>query len=58
MHRYTYADFHARVHRLAWALERMGVQAAAIASERCAGTAIGIWSCTSRSPATARCCTR
>jgi fatty-acyl-CoA synthase len=26
MHRYTYADFHARVHRLAWALERMGIQ--------------------------------
>jgi len=26
MHRYTYADFHARVHRLAWALERMGVK--------------------------------
>src|SRR5215469_10977823 len=23
--RYTYADFHARVHRLAWALEKMGV---------------------------------
>ena len=22
MHRYTYADFHARVHRLAWTLER------------------------------------
>jgi len=27
MHRYTYAAFHARVHRLAWALERMGVKA-------------------------------
>ncbi|HWZ30322.1 MAG TPA: long-chain fatty acid--CoA ligase [Bryobacteraceae bacterium] len=26
MHRYTYADFYARVHRLAWALERMGVK--------------------------------
>jgi fatty-acyl-CoA synthase len=26
MHRYTYADFHARVHRLAWAMERMGVK--------------------------------
>jgi fatty-acyl-CoA synthase len=26
MHRYTYADFHARVHRLAWLLKRMGVQ--------------------------------
>ncbi len=26
IHRYTYADFHARVHRLAWALERMGVK--------------------------------
>ncbi len=26
MHRYTYADFHERVHRLAWALERMGVK--------------------------------
>src|SRR6266404_5173239 len=26
MHRYTYADFHARVHRLAWTLERMGVK--------------------------------
>jgi fatty-acyl-CoA synthase len=26
MHRYTYAEFHARVHRLAWALERMGVK--------------------------------
>ena len=26
MHRYTYADFHARVHRLAWALRRMGIQ--------------------------------
>jgi fatty-acyl-CoA synthase len=26
MHRYTYADFHARVHRLAWALERIGVK--------------------------------
>ncbi len=26
VHRYTYADFHARVHRLAWALERMGVK--------------------------------
>jgi fatty-acyl-CoA synthase len=26
MHRYRYADFHARVHRLAWALERMGVK--------------------------------
>jgi fatty-acyl-CoA synthase len=25
-HRYTYRDFWARVHRLAWALERMGVQ--------------------------------
>lgn len=26
MHRYTYRDFHARVHRLAWALKEMGVQ--------------------------------
>jgi fatty-acyl-CoA synthase len=26
MHRYSYADFHARVHRLAWTLERMGVK--------------------------------
>jgi fatty-acyl-CoA synthase len=26
MHRYTYADFHGRVHRLAWALERLGVK--------------------------------
>jgi fatty-acyl-CoA synthase len=26
MHRYTYADFYARVHRLAWAMERMGVK--------------------------------
>src|SRR5580704_13344756 len=26
MHRYTYADFHARVHRLAWALRRMGIR--------------------------------
>jgi fatty-acyl-CoA synthase len=26
MHRYTYADFYARAHRLAWALERMGVK--------------------------------
>src|ERR1700679_2779197 len=26
MHRYTYADFHGRVHRLAWALQRMGVK--------------------------------
>src|SRR5580704_5134247 len=26
MHRYTYADFHKRVHRLAWTLERMGVK--------------------------------
>jgi fatty-acyl-CoA synthase len=26
MHRYTYADFHARVHRLAWAMRRMGIQ--------------------------------
>src|SRR5437870_4900830 len=26
MHRYTYADFHGRVHRLAWALERMGIK--------------------------------
>jgi fatty-acyl-CoA synthase len=26
MHRYTYADFHSRVHRLAWTLERLGVQ--------------------------------
>jgi fatty-acyl-CoA synthase len=26
MHRYTYRDFHVRVHRLAWALERMGVK--------------------------------
>lgn len=26
MHRYTYRDFHARVHRLAWALKKMGVQ--------------------------------
>jgi len=26
MHRYTYADFHRRVHRLAWALEKIGVQ--------------------------------
>src|SRR5712692_10268615 len=26
MHRYTYPDFHARVHRLAWTLERMGVK--------------------------------
>ncbi len=26
MHRYTFADFHARVHRLAWTLERMGVK--------------------------------
>src|SRR5260370_3619207 len=26
MHRYTYDDFHARVHRLAWTLERMGVK--------------------------------
>src|SRR6185295_9006488 len=26
MHRYTYADFHARVHRLAWTLKAMGIQ--------------------------------
>jgi len=26
MHRYTYADFHARTHRLAWMLERLGVK--------------------------------
>jgi fatty-acyl-CoA synthase len=26
MHRYTYADFHARVHRLAWTLQQMGIQ--------------------------------
>ena len=26
MHRYTYADFHARVHRLAWTMRRMGIQ--------------------------------
>jgi fatty-acyl-CoA synthase len=26
MHRYTYADFHRRAHRLAWALEKMGVK--------------------------------
>jgi fatty-acyl-CoA synthase len=26
MHRYAYADFHARVHRLAWAMRRMGIQ--------------------------------
>ena len=26
MHRYTLADFHARVHRLAWVLEKIGVQ--------------------------------
>jgi fatty-acyl-CoA synthase len=26
MHRYTYADFHARVHRLAWAMRRLGIQ--------------------------------
>jgi len=25
-HRYTYADFYRRVHRLAWALERMGIK--------------------------------
>jgi fatty-acyl-CoA synthase len=25
MHRYAYADFHARVHRLAWALKKIGV---------------------------------
>src|ERR1051325_6445231 len=25
-HRYTYAEFHARVHRLAWALQKMGIQ--------------------------------
>src|SRR5258708_26217339 len=26
MHRYTYADFYARVHRLAWTLKQMGIQ--------------------------------
>lgn len=26
MHRYTFADFHARVHRLAWTLKQMGVK--------------------------------
>ncbi len=26
MHRYTYADFHKRVHRVAWTLQSMGVQ--------------------------------
>ncbi len=26
MHRHTFADFHARVHRLAWALKRLGVK--------------------------------
>ncbi len=26
MHRYTFADFHRRVHRLAWTLDQMGVQ--------------------------------
>ena len=26
MHRYTYADFHKRVHRIAWTLQSMGVQ--------------------------------
>ncbi len=25
-HRYTYADFHARTHRLAWAMKRMGIE--------------------------------
>src|SRR5258708_34415597 len=26
MHRYTYADFYLRVHRLAWTLKQMGIQ--------------------------------
>src|SRR5882757_9423946 len=26
VHRYTYADFHARVHRLAWVLDSLGVE--------------------------------
>src|SRR5258708_30314851 len=26
MHRYKYADFYARVHRLAWTLQQMGIQ--------------------------------
>ena len=25
MHRYTYAEFHARVHQLAWTLKQMGI---------------------------------
>jgi fatty-acyl-CoA synthase len=27
MHRYTYADFHARTHRLAWAMKRLRIEA-------------------------------
>jgi fatty-acyl-CoA synthase len=26
MHRYSYADFHARTHRLAWAMKRLGIK--------------------------------
>jgi len=26
MHRYRYRDFHQRVHRLAWAMKRLGIQ--------------------------------
>jgi fatty-acyl-CoA synthase len=26
MHRYTYRDFHSRVHRLAWAIDRLGIK--------------------------------
>ncbi len=55
MHRYTYSDFHQRVHRLAHALGAWESKRA-IASGRCAGTVRAIWSCILQFHAPAACC--
>ena len=57
IHRTTYRDLAARSRRMANAC-RARASSSAIASRRWPGTATATWSCTTRSPARARCCTR
>jgi len=54
--RTNYAGLRSRAAKLAKALIRLGVKPV-IVSQRSPGTHIAIWSCTSRSPGSAPCCT-
>ena len=58
LHRYTYRELAARSRRMANALAALRRRASATASPRWPGTATATWSCTTRCPARAPCCTR